>query len=70
MKGKKLSIDIERCKGCGLCVFYCPKKCLKLAEVFNKTGNHFIELTMEDVCNGCGTCYIMCPDYAVEIKER
>ena len=60
-------IDKERCKGCELCVFYCPQKCLKLSEVLNMSGYSPAELINEESCNSCGMCYIMCPDYTIEI---
>jgi len=37
---KKIVIAQEKCKGCGLCVAYCPQKCLKLSKKFNSHGYH------------------------------
>ncbi|NLB17125.1 MAG: 4Fe-4S binding protein, partial [Clostridiales bacterium] len=28
----KVTFNVERCKGCGLCVSVCPKKILELGE--------------------------------------
>ena len=37
----KLTIDENRCKGCGLCVRACPKKLLELAkQKLNEKGYH------------------------------
>ena len=33
-------IDVEECKGCGLCVESCPPKCLILAPELSKYGVH------------------------------
>lgn len=66
---KDLLIDIARCKGCELCVFYCPQKCLKLSAKFNSAGHHPVELFKPEKCTFCGICYIMCPDYVITIKD-
>ena len=65
---KKLKVDTELCKGCGLCVMYCPRKCLNLSTKFNSAGHHPVELVNEEACSSCGNCYIMCPDYAITIE--
>ena len=34
----KIIIDVERCKGCGLCVIVCPKNCIEISDKSNKKG--------------------------------
>jgi 2-oxoglutarate ferredoxin oxidoreductase subunit delta len=63
-----VTIDFEQCKGCELCVYYCPKKCIAVSEEFNRAGQHPAKITKPEKCNGCGICYIICPEYAVTIK--
>ena len=41
----KVTFDIERCKGCGLCIVSCPKKIIELSqEKTNEVFNKFKEL--------------------------
>ncbi|MDO7205718.1 4Fe-4S binding protein [Paraclostridium bifermentans] len=35
MEKGKLTIDTNWCKGCGICVEYCPKKVFKIREQYN-----------------------------------
>ena len=39
-----VTIDIDECKGCGLCVESCPPKCLFLAPELSKYGVHPAEV--------------------------
>lgn len=71
MKTKyKVITDEERCKGCALCVIYCPRKILKKSESYNTKGHHYVEVVNELKCSGCNFCYIICPDIAIGIKKE
>ncbi|MFO7881850.1 MAG: 4Fe-4S binding protein [Kosmotogaceae bacterium] len=66
-----VEIDKERCKGCGLCIEYCPKNVLSFSEKFNSKGYHPAHQHDMENCIGCGFCYMMCPDTAITVyKEK
>ncbi|HPA15444.1 MAG TPA: 4Fe-4S binding protein [Desulfobacterales bacterium] len=65
----KFSIDVDRCKGCGLCVSVCPKKVLEISDKVNKKGYFPVRQAHPEDCNFCGACYLMCPDVAISITE-
>jgi len=52
------------CKGCGICVAFCPKKVIAT----NDMGMPVIE--KPDQCIGCRFCELHCPDFAIAIKQR
>jgi 2-oxoglutarate ferredoxin oxidoreductase subunit delta len=58
-------ITVERCKGCGFCVEFCPTDALKLSDQYNNKGYHPPVLLSQDQCNGCNICGLMCPDFAI-----
>jgi 2-oxoglutarate ferredoxin oxidoreductase subunit delta len=56
-----ITINVEECKGCGLCVESCPPKCLELAPELSHYGVHPARYTGHD-CTGCGICFYCCPE--------
>jgi len=54
-------INVEECKGCGLCVESCPPKCLELTPELSHYGVHPAHYTGHD-CTGCGICFYCCPE--------
>jgi 2-oxoglutarate ferredoxin oxidoreductase subunit delta len=56
------------CKGCGLCIEKCPKKCLKWSSVLGVYGTPTVEAG--DECIACGICQEVCPDCAINIEKR
>ncbi len=65
----RVRIDRERCKGCGLCVEFCPCEVLTMSQTLNNRGNHVVEVTAEDLCTGCRNCALVCPDVAVSVDR-
>jgi len=65
-----IKINTECCKGCQLCVQFCPKKVLALSREFNSSGNHPVEVVAPENCTGCGYCYLICPDAALTIYRN
>lgn len=65
----KLEINKDRCKGCQLCIFYCPAKHLELSEQLNKRGVNFVKIKKNSKCLGCGFCFFICPESCIEIYE-
>ena len=43
-----VTIDVEECKGCGLCVESCPPECLELAPELSSYGVHPARYTGHD----------------------
>ena len=63
MKRKIITIDEEKCSGCGLCVNACHEGALKMIDGKAK-------LISESYCDGLGNCLPECPAGAITIEER
>ncbi|MDR1732707.1 MAG: 4Fe-4S binding protein [Synergistaceae bacterium] len=67
-----IRINAEGCKGCGICVAFCPVKVLEMSGELNARGVHF-PVTVEsraDRCTKCKTCMIHCPDFAIVVTQE
>ncbi|MBM4235246.1 MAG: 4Fe-4S ferredoxin [Firmicutes bacterium] len=60
---KIISIDEEKCDGCGLCIPSCEEGALQIVD-----GK--ARLVKEIYCDGLGNCLGECPQGAIEIIER
>ncbi len=58
------------CKGCGICVHFCPHGVLEMSEEFTPKGYHPPQKKKGAVCKGCRICEQMCPDLAIFIEEE
>ena len=62
----KIKIDRELCKGCGLCVEFCPNNCISISSQSNTMG-YFPAQSDNSLCTGCARCGLICPDAAIEV---
>ena len=60
-------VNIERCKGCNLCVVACPSEVLELAKGVNSMGYNYTEVKNPDECTGCANCGYVCPDGCITV---
>ena len=51
------------CKGCDICVAFCPKNVLALQ-------NGKVTAAKPDDCIGCHLCELRCPDFAIEVLDK
>lgn len=66
----KVTINEDRCKGCGLCVSVCPKKIMVLSkDRLNKKGFRPAYVTDDDKCISCAFCATMCPDCVITVVK-
>jgi 2-oxoglutarate ferredoxin oxidoreductase subunit delta len=68
MKGF-IRIDPERCKGCSLCMEYCPGHAINLTNRLNLKGYFVADFEDKKECTGCAVCAVMCPEVAIEVYQ-
>lgn len=61
-----VEIDPSKCKGCELCVVYCPESTLAMSTVLTKRG-YILPYMAQDNCTGCQQCARVCPDVAITV---
>ncbi|SDN25770.1 2-oxoglutarate ferredoxin oxidoreductase subunit delta [Desulfonauticus submarinus] len=64
-KGKTIvTVYSAWCKGCGICVAFCPGKVLEFDEHGKAYPAHMEE------CINCGFCELHCPDFAISVRPK
>lgn len=60
----KVTIYPAWCKGCGICVAFCPAKVLELQ------ADGKAHAVREAECISCGFCELHCPDFAISVTPK
>lgn len=62
MAKAQIKIDLNRCKGCEICVVLCPTQALHMVK---------FKAAVEDIekCTACMNCELRCPDFAILVER-
>ncbi len=62
-------IDIEKCKGCELCIDACPEETLALSNKINLKGYRYA-IKVNSSCTGCANCALVCPEAIITVYRK
>jgi 2-oxoglutarate ferredoxin oxidoreductase subunit delta len=66
----KIEINENLCKGCEICIEFCPFVVFGKSEKLNRKGYYVPVILAEDKCNGCKLCDLLCPELAIVLTEK
>jgi 2-oxoglutarate ferredoxin oxidoreductase subunit delta len=62
-----IEIDQELCKGCEICINFCPKHFISQSSKVNAAGYSPASFNKDSECTGCAICALVCPEVAIEV---
>jgi 2-oxoglutarate ferredoxin oxidoreductase subunit delta len=65
-----IEIDQVICKGCEICIAFCPKKSMCVSDKINAAGYFPVAFKDDSECTGCAICAIVCPEAAIEVYRE
>ena len=66
----EIVINPDYCKGCSICIAFCPMKVLHPSKDINAKGYIFPEVIHIETCTQCKLCEIVCPDLAIAVSPQ
>jgi 2-oxoglutarate ferredoxin oxidoreductase subunit delta len=60
-KPPKINTNLEYCKGCGICIAFCPTQTLGFE-------NGKVKVIALEKCIRCNLCELRCPDFAISVE--
>lgn len=65
-----VEINDDLCKGCEICIEFCPLTIFGSSEKLNRAGYYVPVILRPDACNGCRFCELLCPELAIVLAKR
>ena len=64
-----IKINENLCKGCDICIEFCPLKVFEKSEKLSRRGYYVPLIAREDECTYCRICELLCPDLAIVVHD-
>ncbi len=65
-----IEVNETLCKGCELCVHYCPVQVLALDEHRLTPHGYHPAVLVAEGCTGCTLCAVVCPEGAITVYRE
>jgi 2-oxoglutarate ferredoxin oxidoreductase subunit delta len=65
----RVFVDTRLCKGCHICMRFCPRSVLEISGTSNEMGVFPVIVKSPERCTGCGLCSLYCPDFAISVEK-
>src|SRR5450759_5217212 len=62
-------VNVEKCKGCEVCMVSCPTGTIAMAKEVNGKGYNYAYPVNPELCNGCANCAMVCPDGVITVYK-
>ena len=62
-------INEDLCKGCEICVDFCPTEVFESSDQINPRGYYQPRIARREKCTGCRLCELLCPELGIFIEE-
>ncbi len=69
-KSMLVEINEDLCKGCDICIEFCPIDVFEKSDKLNRKGYYLPIIVDMKACNGCRLCDLMCPELAIVLTEN
>jgi len=66
----RVIINPDMCKGCNICIEFCPTKVFETSETLSRRGYYLPLVSHEEACTGCRVCDLLCPELAIIIESK
>lgn len=65
----RVTVDRERCKGCGYCIPVCRRELMRVDPADLNSSGYPVAVFggQEERCTGCALCAEVCPEAALEV---
>jgi 2-oxoglutarate ferredoxin oxidoreductase subunit delta len=66
----QVRFNSDKCKGCELCLAFCPKGIIAMSTAVTSKGYRTASVSRQEECIGCQSCALVCPDGAIEVYRE
>lgn len=64
-----IHVDKDLCKGCNICIRFCPKGIFTKSNCRNANGMPLPGFSRTEQCVCCRLCERLCPDGAISVRK-